>query len=134
MMASTLNLAHVHRPSIVKFSSAPSTQFAGFGAAIGKLKLPTDSIGSSNLTLINVVVGSRVHIRDQADTTTIYDQLAAASTVVIPLQVYATGSALNDLRIRIRKASAAPTYRPYETLLTATLSPASIYVSQLQDD
>lgn len=103
------------------------------GLALGAARLPTDPIGSHTLTLTNVVVDSRILIRDQADTTTLYDQIAATSTVVIPLSVYSSGSQLNDCRIRIRKASAAPFYQPYETLATLYTNASSIYVNQLPD-
>lgn len=122
----------------------PCAPMAFSGLATGKSRpvglcvysvasLPTDPIGTHTLTLTNVVTGSRIAIRDQANTTTLYDQVAAGSTVVIPLSVYAGGSPLNNWRIRIRKASAAPKYLPYETLMTATPGSSSIYVSQLPD-
>lgn len=101
--------------------------------ALGAARLPTDPIGTHALTLLNVVVGSRILIRDQAETSTFYDQIAAASTAIIPLSVYASGSPLNDFRIRIRKASAAPFYQPYETLATLYTGASSIYVNQLPD-
>lgn len=135
-MASTLNLPHVFRPSVVKFGSAPSSSFAGFGAAIGKLKLPTDSIGSHVLSLTNVVAGSRVHIEEQVSGTVVSDSVAGGTgnvTVQLTLPVYASGSAKNDLRIRIRKASATPYYSPYETLVTVGIGASSIYVSQQPD-
>lgn len=88
---------------------------------------------SHSLTLTNVVVGSRIAIRDQADTTTLYDQIAATPTVGISLSVYSAGSPLNDWRIKIRKASETPYYQPYETLMTASVGSSSIYVSQLPD-
>ena len=96
-------------------------------------RLPTDPIGSHTLTLTNVVIGSRIAVRDQADTTTLYDQIAATSTVGISLSVYSAGSPLNDWRIKIRQATNAPYYQPYETLMTATVGSSSIYVSQLPD-
>ena len=105
-----------------------------FAVSSGTFAFPTDPIGTHTLTLTNVVVGSRVAIRDQANTTTLYDQIAAASTVVITLQVYVFGSALNNWRIRIRKASSGTTYIPYETLMTATVGASSIYVSQIPDE
>ena len=55
------------------------------------------------LTLDNVVVGSRVFVRDQGDTVTHYDQIAAASTVVITATVY--GDSRDQWRIKVRKAS-----------------------------
>lgn len=84
------------------------------------------------LTLTNVVVGSRINIRDQAGTTTHYDALAASSTVVVPITVY--GSSLDNWRIRVRKASGSPNYIPYETLMTAIAGATSIYVSQIPDE
>jgi hypothetical protein len=83
------------------------------------------------LTLTNVVVGSRVLVRDQADTTTHYDQIAASSTVEITVTVY--GDSRDNWRIKIRKASAAPFYQPFETLMTATAGSSSLYVNQLPD-
>lgn len=105
-----------------------------FAVSSGTFAFPTDPIGTHTLTLTNVVIGSRIAIRDQANTTTLYDQLAAASTVVIPLSVYAGGSALNNWHIKIRKASSGTTYIPYETLMTATPGSSSIYVSQIPDE
>ena len=83
------------------------------------------------LTLDNVVVGSRVFVRDQGGTVTHYDQIAAASTVVITATVY--GDYRDQWRIRIRKSSSAPKQLPYETLMTATAGSSSIFVSQVPD-
>lgn len=94
---------------------------------------PTDPVGTFQLSLTNVVVGSRVNVSTQVDGTVLYDALAAASTVVITLSGYAPGSANNDLRIKVRKASSAPYYKPYETLATAFVGGQSIYVSQIAD-
>lgn len=96
-------------------------------------RLSGEPIGVFELTLTNVVVGSRVHVEKQSDGTTFDDRAAAASTVVISLSAYAPGSADNDLRIKVRKASSAPYYKPYETLTTALVGSQSIYVSQIAD-
>lgn len=96
--------------------------------------LPSDAIGTCVLTLTNVIIGSRINIRDQLGTTTFYDDLAAASTVVISLDVYSAGAALNNWRVKVRKASSSPYYQPYETLMTASVGSTSIYVSQIPDE
>ena len=131
-MGSVLLVSAGYAGAVTKFS-ATKGMVPVIGYPIGVQRLPTDPIGTHALTLTNVVVGSRVHIEDQAGTTTLYDQIAASSTVSPTLQVYAAGSALNNWRIRIRKASAAPYYIPYETLMTATVGASSIYVSQIPD-
>lgn len=120
-------------PVFVQFGQ--SRRRSAFQAAFGVFfaPLPADAIGTASLTLNNVVVGSRILIMDQAGTTTRYNALAAASTVVIPLDAYSPGSALNDWRIRVRKASSAQKYLPYETLMTASVGSSSIFISQIPD-
>ena len=84
------------------------------------------------LTLNNVVVGSRVHVSDQAGTVTHYDDLAASSTVVITQTVY--GDSRDSWRIRVRNASSTPSYQPYETLMTASAGSSSLYIAQIPDE
>lgn len=103
------------------------------GGGFSRAALPDDPIGTHTLTLTNVVVGSRIAIRDQANTTTLYDQIALASTVVIPLSVYAGGSALNNWRIDIRQGSNFPYYQRYKTFMTATPGASSLFINQLPD-
>lgn len=87
---------------------------------------------SHALTLTNVVVGSRVFIRDQADTTTHFDQIAASSTVAATVTVY--GDSRDNWIVKVRKGNASPFYLPYETLMTASEGSSSIYVSQIPDE
>ena len=101
--------------------------------------LPDDPIGTHALTLNNVAAGSRVLIRDQNDTTTLSDEIATGTagtfvTYTKTLQVYAGGSPLNNWLIKVRKASAQPYFRSYETQMTATVGASSIYVSQIPDE
>ncbi len=104
-----------------------------FAVSSGVFAFPTDPIGNFALTLTNVVTGSAIQIESQDGTTTLHNSTAAGSTVNITLQAYAAGSNLNDLRIKVRKGSAAPYYQPYETLTTAVVGAQSIYVSQIPD-
>ena len=128
-------MATVRPFGLISFSGLPTSKSTSYGmVGISVAALPDDPVGTHTVTLTNVVVGSRIHIRDQANTTTLYDQIATSGTVAIPLQVYAGGSPLNNWRIKIRKASESPTYRPYETLMTATVGASSIYVSQIADE
>lgn len=102
--------------------------------ALSRQSLATDPIGVFALTLTNVVVGSSIQIEDQAGTTTLYNGTAATSTPLINLSAYSGGSGLNDLRIKVRKGTATPFYRPFETLTTAIVGSQSIYVAQIADE
>lgn len=87
---------------------------------------------SHTLTLDNVIVGSRILIESQNGLTQHYNDVAATSTVDVTIQVY--GDARDNWRIRIRKASASPYYRPWNTLMTAEAGESSIYVEQQPDE
>lgn len=108
--------------------------FANNGEFYAMQSLPTDPIGTFYLTLTGLVIGSAIQVEDQAGTTTLANLVADTTTEVITLSAYAPGSPLNDLRIKVRKGSAAPYYRPFETLATAIVGSTSIFVSQIADD
>lgn len=84
------------------------------------------------LTLLNVVVGSRISIQDEALATVHYNAIAASSTVVIPVTVY--GDARDEWRIKVRKGSEAPFYQPFLTQITAFEGAQTIFVSQIPDE
>ena len=98
------------------------------------LTLPTDPIGTFSLTLTNIVVGSRIHIEAQGDGTALHDSVADTANETINLSTYAAGSPYNALRIKVRKGTGSPTYKPFETLATAIVGAQSIYVGQIPDE
>lgn len=100
--------------------------------SLGRMRLTTESIGNFTLTLTNLVVGSAIRVETQAGALIEY-RVADATSEVFTVPAYAPGNAANDLRIKVRKGTAAPFYQPYETLATASVGSASIYVSQIQD-
>lgn len=107
---------------------------AGGLEAFSRQSLPGDSVGTFSLTLTNLVVGSAIRIEVASTGAEVATRTAASSTEVFSVPAYAPGSASNDLRIKVRKGSASPYYRPFETLATALVGSASIYVAQIQDD
>lgn len=98
----------------------------------GRMRLSTESIGNFTLTLTNLVVGSAIRVETQAGTLIEY-RVADATSEVFTIPAYSPGNASNDLRIKVRKGTAAPFYIPYETLATASVGSGSIYVSQIPD-
>jgi hypothetical protein len=106
----------------------------GVLGAMNSQALPTDAIGTFALTLTNLVVGSAIQVEDQAGTTTFFNGTAGATSQLINVQAYAPGSALNNLRIKVRKGSASPYYLPFQTLAVAFVGAQSIYVSQIPDE
>lgn len=101
---------------------------------IERQTISTDPVGTFALTLTNLIVGSAIQIEDQAGTTTLYNGTAATSSPLINLSAYAGGSALNSLRIKVRKGTSSPFYQPFETLTTAFVGSQSIYVAQIADE
>ena len=107
---------------------------AMLASASSRASLPTDPIGIFMLALTNVVIGSRIHIETQGDGTALHDSVADATDETISLSAYATGSPFNALRIKVRKGTGAPTYKPFETMATAVVGAQSIYVGQIPDE
>ena len=104
------------------------------GLSLGVSRWPTDPIGTFSLTLTNIVIGSRIHIEAQGDGTALHDSVADTANETINLSTYAAGSPYNALRIKVRKGTGSPTYKPFETLATAVVGAQSIYVGQIPDE
>jgi hypothetical protein len=118
----------------VRLPTARGRWAPGGGEAFSKQRLTTDSLGSMNLTLTNVVVGSAIRIEEQASGTVVYQGTAAASTVVVPIDYYAGGDAKNNLRIKVRKATSSPLYKAFATLATISDADQSVYIAQISDE
>jgi len=96
--------------------------------------LDTDTLGLFVLTLTNIVDGSSLQIESQDGTTIFHTSTVTGTSKSVTLSVYAAGSPLNLLRIKIRKGTAIPFYIPWETILTAAVGSTSIYVAQIPDE
>ena len=128
-------MARIHAFGPMTFSGIQDGRSRSFGPlAVAINRMPTDPIGMFSLTLTNVVIGSRIHIETQGDGTTLHDSVADATDEMITLSAYASGSAYNALRIKVRKGTGSPTYKPFETLATAIVGAQSIYVGQIPDE
>ena len=109
------------------------TLSVGLGS-LGAARWQTDPVGIFFLTLTNLAVNSRVHIETQVDGTTVHDSVADATSMTISIPAYAYGNPGNALRVKVRKGTGAPTYKPFETLATAIVGATSIYISQIPDE
>jgi hypothetical protein len=96
--------------------------------------LPTDPLGSMNLTLSNVVVGSAYDVEVLSTGQLVTSGSAGNTVFTLVIPVYASGDAKNSLRIKIRKGSSSPYYQPYETQVEAASGSTSIFVNQLSDE
>lgn len=102
------------------------------GEMVSRQNLPDDPQGFFNLTLTNLIVGSSIHIESLTGVS-IVNRTAISSTEIFNLSVYAPGSPLNNLKIKIRKGSSPPYYQSWETLVTSVVGSNSIYVAQILD-
>ena len=105
------------------------------GAAFGLFRFPTDAIGIFTLRFRNLVEGSRVRVEAADDGTTLDEFVATADTVQErTLSLYASGNSLNEIRIKVRNASGAPAYRPFESQAVAQNGVVTIFVFQEPDE
>ena len=105
------------------------------GASFGLFRFSTDAIGVFTLRFRNLVEGSRVRT-EVASTGEALDEFVATAdaTQSRTLSLYASGNPGNDLRIKVRKASEPPAYRPFESQATAQLGTVTVYVFQEPDE
>ena len=107
-----------------------------FGTALGVYDhqdIDTEPLGLFSLTLTGLVAGSAIRVETQAGAA-IEFRTATSSTEVFSVPAFGPGNAANNLRIKVRKGSAAPYYQPYETQATAFVGSQSIFVSQIPDE
>ena len=134
-MTTPSGFVFAHGFGVTYAGAAPNLAHQSCYAAAWQIaRLPTDPIGTFALELTNVVIGSRIHIETQGDGTTLHDSVADATSETISLSAYASGSAYNALRIKVRKGTGYPTYKPFETLATVIVGAQSIYVGQIADE
>jgi len=103
------------------------------GHSVGVARLPGDSVGTTTVTLTNLVVGSAIRIEVASTGALVTSRTATLSSEAFSLDYYASGDPANDLRIKVRKASAAPLYKPYETQATLGAAQQSIFIAQQLD-
>lgn len=94
-------------------------------------KSATDYLFNVNLVIQNVADGSRWRV-ELASNGTLIDGGVQSGTGNITVSVGYTGSPFN-VKIKVRKASGAPLYKPFETQAQITASGASSYVAQIED-
>lgn len=126
------SLRHMHIGN-VPATRGPTVFFGD--TVIHQQRRPEDAVGTFTLTLQNLVAGSRWDIEVvSAPGVAVASGLAAAAAVAISLSVYSAGSASNNLRIKVRNASAPPYYQAFETQVTAFSGALPVYINQVRDD
>lgn len=118
--------------AVLTDTSIKRSYIAGSGQ-YSEQKTPTDSIGQFSLTLTNVVVGSAIQL-ETVSGTVVSNGTASTSTVPLQVPTYAIGNPANDIVIKVRKGSASPYYRPYQTQVTTFLGAQTVFVSQIPDE
>ena len=105
------------------------------GTSFGLCRFASDPVGIFTLRFRNLVEGSRVRV-EAADTAEQFDEFIASgdSTQLRSLLLFPSGNPRNDLRIKVRKASESPAYRPFESQATAQLGTVTVYVFQEPDE
>ena len=107
--------------------------FAG-GIAYGMARFATDPTGTFTLRLKNLVVGSRVRVEVQTTGSLVDEFIVSSTDQDRSINLYASGNANNNLRIKVRQGSSSPTYRPFETYAQAQQGVVIAYISQESDE
>lgn len=119
--------------SIVAVGASPGVHPLATVGVHGLLRLPTESVGSCQLTIDNIVVGSRYRVEVASTGALVAEGDATASTVVLNVPLYPTGNSSNTLRVKVRKGTTAPKYQPFQTQVIANAAGVTAYISQVPD-
>lgn len=105
---------------------------AGAPLSVGAFRLPTDAIYYFDLTLENIVAGSRYRItRHDTGAELATGVAAATSEVVAGVPAYSAGMLMD---ITVRKASGAPNFKIFDTAAYAAQAGTSAYILQQLDE
>ena len=104
------------------------------GVVVSRGRLATDSIGNCLVSVTNAVVGSRYRIEVSSTGVMVVEGDVADADFTVNVPVYPSGNSANTLRLKIRKATSSPFYRPFETQITASLLGASAHILQQLDE
>ena len=96
--------------------------------------LPSDPAGTYSLRLQNIIPGSRYRVETLSQGVTLSEGVADSDNVILTLQLYATGSPYNDLRIKVRNASGVPAYKPFQSQAVAQLGTVTVFIFQEPDE
>ena len=103
------------------------------GTVVYRARLVTDPTGTFTLRLKNLVVGSRVRVEVQTTGALVDEFIVSSADQDRSINLYASGNANNNLRIKVRKASAAPKYQSFETYAQAQQGTVTAYIAQVSD-
>ncbi len=102
--------------------------------ALGVCRLPSDPVGNFTLQLTNIVVGSVLRLEDGLGNLISHTPSVATSSVSLTIPTYTTGSPRNQIKIKVRKGTASPYYKPWQYMATSFVGSLPIYVSQESEE
>lgn len=105
---------------------------SGLGASVGIFRLPSDPLFYADLTLENIIVGSRYRVTRRSTGDELATGVAAADPEVIAsLPVYSNPMQVD---ITVRNASGSPAYRVFDTVASIPKQGTSAYILQQLDE
>ena len=119
------------RGTFTPLSRGEMVSLAAMGGTIGIFRLPTDPLFYTNLTLENIVVGSRYRVTRASTGEELATGDSASTTVNLTgLPVYSNPMLV---KITVRKGTTAPKYQPLDTFVNLTRETATAYIAQISD-
>lgn len=100
-------------------------------AMVGAQLLPTDPVGTMTLTIKNMVAASRWRLEVLATGAPVVEGDATGADMPLVLPYYRPNL---TLLLKVRKGTASPYYRPYDTQVTIGANGATVFVSQIPDE
>lgn len=128
---SALPSAWVPGFAVVQQLAARGVAYTSSGSVVGAQLLPTDPVGTMSLWLKNMVAASRWRLEVLATGALVVEGDATGADTPLTLPYYRPNL---TLLLKVRKGTASPYYRPYDTQVTIGANSATVFVSQIPDE
>lgn len=100
-------------------------------AAASSQIFASDPIGVSTLTIKNMVAGSHWRLETKLTGAYVAEGDATGADLAVALSYYQPPQ---TLALKVRKGTASPYYRPYDTETAVGAANASVFISQISDE
>lgn len=112
--------------------AASGRMSSNLGLSVGVFRLPTDPLFYADLTLDNIVIGSRYRVTRRSTGDELATGVAASTTEVLAsLPCYSNPMAVD---ITVRNASGSPVYKVFDTGASLSKTGGSAYILQQLDE
>lgn len=103
------------------------------GVVLARQRLASDSLGSCDVRVQNAVTNSRYRVEVSSTGALVAEGDVPSTDFNVSVPYYPAGNTGNALKVKIRKGTSAPKYKPFESQVVVNSAGGSVWVQQEAD-